>query len=490
VDKGNNHKHFGAYYTPSEVVHTLVSWATRGSNSVSALDPACGDGRFLERIDDATGVDIDTTAVADAAKRCPHASIINADFFEWALQSERRFDAVVGNPPFIRYQRFSGLVRQRALQIAAHQGVKLSGLASSWAPFVIGGASLLKQGGRLAFVIPAEIAYANYARPVLRFLLESFGHVEIKAVREKLFPKLNEDCWLVLADEYGGHAESLHLATAQRFHGVNTAWNVETIPAHHAHAKRFRLREYLLPPSIREYYHAIRQCDGVHSLGDLTRLGIGYVTGANDFFHLRPSEARRTRIPERFLRPAVRSNRALSVSSITRRVVSRWVAEDRPFLLLDTSESKTLPRSVQKHLDSPEGALAKTSYKCRNRTPWYRVPDVRVPHAFLSIMSTRGPRLVGNSAKCVCTNSVHAVTVSNGTSVSRLLRAWAHPLTELSCEVEGHQLGGGLLKVEPCEARRILVSLDPDTPRINIPLLEDGIRIMREWRTTNVSREV
>ena len=48
-------------------------------------------------------------------------------------------------------------------------------------------------------------------------------------------------------------------------------------------------------------------------------------------------------------------------------------------------------------------------YKCRMRTPWYSVPDVRVPDFFLTCMSGRRPNLVRNCAAATCTNAVHGV---------------------------------------------------------------------------------
>jgi len=75
------------------------------------------------------------------------------------------FDAVVGNPPFIRYQRFSGAARRRALERCRDHGVKLPELCSSWAPFVVHSAAMVKPSGRLAMVVPMEIAHAAYARP-------------------------------------------------------------------------------------------------------------------------------------------------------------------------------------------------------------------------------------------------------------------------------------------------------------------------------------
>ena len=475
-------KHLGAYYTPPGVVRALVDWATRGKSDPDVLDPSCGDGRFLEGLRRGVGIDIDSSAVSTASSRCEQAKILKADFFDWAKRTERRFDAVVGNPPFIRYQRFNGRARQNAQEYCESQGVKLSGLSSSWAPFIVGAASRLKSGGRLAFVVPAEIGHAVYARPIVKYLLRSFDRVEVFAIREKLFPQLSEDCWLLRASGYGGNREKVVFHSADRFRGARTEWVVEHATGAELAEHLHRLRPFLLPSNIRSLYRHLSKAEGVQKLGEVAQLGIGYVTGSNDFFHLRPSQAESARIPLSLLRPAVRANRDLAGTDITSNVVASWLSEDRPLLLLDLSDVEELPDSVVRYLDSPEGQRVRQRYKCRARKLWYRVPDVRAPDAFLSIMSSSGPRFVGNSARCVCTNSVHAVTVKQDVKISKLVEAWGHALTQLSCEIEGHPLGGGMLKVEPKEARRITVPLAKTLAAPDVDLLTEGIGTMRKWR--------
>ena len=160
----------------------------------------------------------------------------------------------------------------------------------------------------------------------------------------------------------------------------------------------------------------------------------------------------------------------------------RWSDEDRPVLLLNLGGIRELPPSVEDYLDSEAGRAASRTYKCRNRQPWFAVPDVRTPHAFLSIMSGRGPRLVGNSAGATCTNSVHAVHFRNAADVTRYLAHWRNALTTLSCELEGHALGGGVLKIEPAEARRVLLAPELDLSQEQEELLRSGTRELRRWR--------
>ncbi len=168
----------GAYFTPEAVVDALVRWAVRQPADL-LLDPSSGDGRFVARHRNSVGVEQNPASVAEAAARAPHAKIVEADFFTWAARDGRRFDCAAGNPPFIRYQRFTGAMRRAALDYCRRLGVTFSGLASSWAPFLVAAASKLRPGGRLAFVVPAEIGHAPYAAPVLDHLVSCFGAVHV-----------------------------------------------------------------------------------------------------------------------------------------------------------------------------------------------------------------------------------------------------------------------------------------------------------------------
>src|SRR5262245_37236346 len=162
-------KRIGAFFTPMEVTETLVRWALR-TDSDRLLDPSCGDGRFLAVHRYCTGVERDSDALALARQRAPWARLHNADFFDWANSSSELFDCAAGNPPFIRYQLFVGETRRRALAVCRSHGAVFSALTSSWAPFLVATCSLLRAGGRIAFVVPAELGHAPYATPLLKFL--------------------------------------------------------------------------------------------------------------------------------------------------------------------------------------------------------------------------------------------------------------------------------------------------------------------------------
>lgn len=474
-------KRNGAYYTPPDVVESLVRWAVRHPSD-RLLDPSCGDGRFLALHRASAGVEQDPTATHQAMSRAPWAKIHEGEFFTWARQTDERFDCAAGNPPFIRYQRFTGDARANALGLCARLGARFSSLTSSWAPFLVATASLLRRGGRLAFVVPAEIGHAPYATPLLQYLLGHFAHVQVIAIRDKVFRDLSEDCWLLYADGFGGTAAEFKFTVFDRFRGSKTPPRKGDIVSE-SEWKLWnrRLRPFLTSSECRSLYQRFTSDPTTVRMGDVARVGIGYVTGANDFFHLCPSGAKKRDIPSRFLQPTVRSGKSLTASAVTHATVKRWMQRDDPVLLLRLKKDGSVPASVQRYLDTPEAAEAQKSYKCRNRDPWYAVPDVTVPDGFLSYMSGSGVSFVANHAGCACTNSVHAVHLTGRLPMSEMKRRWSDPITALSCELEGHPLGGGMLKVEPGEALRLAL-VDRQPSESDNATIHAGLRDLKRWR--------
>lgn len=473
----------GAYYTPNQVVSSLVKWVVRSSTD-RLLDPSCGDGRFIAAHTNSVGIEQDPQAAARAIAAAPWALVHEGDFFAWAANTHERFECAAGNPPFIRYQSFAGEVRQRALALCRGMGAEFTGLTSSWAPFLVAVTGLLEPGGRMAFVTPAEIGHAPYSAPVLEHLVSHFRSVHVVAVREKLFPDLSEDCWLLFAEGYGGSTAEIRFTALERFTPSpippktfervsvaewRTTWNR-------------RLRPYLMPSATRMLYRAATEAPGAKRLVEVAQVGIGYVSGANDFFHLRPSEVARWKIPRPLLLPSVRNGRSLRSKEVNVATLEAWRRNDEPYLLLRLEKSGELPTSVRRYLDTEAAHEAKAAYKCRVRDPWWSVPDVRVPSFFLTYMSGTAPGLVRNQAEATCTNSVHAVTAKSKSGLARLATHWETPIVRLSCEVEGHPLGGGMLKLEPREAGRILVPSSSAAALASHEAIAEAVSVFRRWR--------
>jgi hypothetical protein len=456
------------------------------------LDPACGEGVFLEaarrRLSEAGGtptsqvfgIEINRTVYNrslipllthfDVSRQ----NIVLSDFFDVSPSSLPQFEAVVGNPPFIRYQTFKGESREKALRIARTLGASLSELTSSWAPFILHATQFLAPNGRLAMVVPAEITHAAYARPVVQYLARRFGRISIASFKERLFPELNQDTFLLFAEGFGGQCKELRL---KRFEDIRQAESQlrsvtnsgAKINVRELQTTNGRLRNHFLPREIAALYRFLGVGSKVCHLGNLAKVGIGYVTGANQFFHLSVDEVERFEIPKQFLRPSLLRGGIIKGLRISRDEWRELRSQDEKVYLLSLPRvhEHDLPKGLRKYLVQGEERGIANAYKCAVRTPWYSVPHSSPAHAFLTYMSGEAPRIAWNEARLLATNSLHEVRLTSTTTVVpwKIACAFCCSLSQLSSEIEGHPLGGGMLKLEPSEAERVLIAR-PETLRV------------------------
>jgi adenine-specific DNA methylase len=470
-----------------DVADFLANWAIRCPND-TVLDPSFGGGVFLESAwnrllqlggkpaRQVFGIEIDPESHSKVESRLGRMldsqQLKLGDFFRIETAQQSPVDAVIGNPPFIRYQRFSAKDRERALRCSANLGVELPKLCSSWAPFVVQATGLLREGGRLAMVLPMEIAHAKYAQPVLRFLRDSFDEVTFLTFRTKLFPNLSEDTLLVLANGKGGTGNQMLLVDLESadqlpsFSDTQRSFpNPQRIDAERIGIGKSRLTEYLIPEPARRLYAEASETQGIMRLGNLADVGIGYVTGANDFFHLSKDEVVRQKIPAACLKPIIRRGRALSGLRLSTKDWEQALSMDEAGYLLHVLPSKPIPRSVRSYLQHGEQLGVHTAYKCHVRNPWYCVQHVHKPDAFLTYMSGESPQLVANDARVYAPNTLHVLRMHPLFTLQADILAllWQTSLTRLSVELEGHALGGGMLKLEPTEAENVLIPYPSNT---------------------------
>ncbi len=475
-------KRLGAWYTPQAIVGPLVRWAIRPGDT-SVLDPAVGDGGFLvnaaARLASLNlaphtwrliGFDVNPLAVAATTAalarqfRCDTAQGIRvSDFFEVDPPGSPSpagglVDAVVGNPPYIRFQSFAGENRARALRRARDLGVRLTRLSSSWAPFVIHATAFVRPGGRLALVLPEELIHASYAEEVRAFLRRSFETTSLISFERHLFPDSQERILLLLSEGKGVQpGGELRLVAIRHPDGITS------LEAIIKDAEVYRAGDE--PDKWEPGFHDAPSRDlaflearkAFVPLSTVGKAGIGYVSGANEYFVLTPMDAERHRFPLRLLKPTVSAARHIGGAILSRRDMDQLSRRGEHCLLWDGGGAHL--RSVAAYVGEGERREIHKRYKCRVRSPWYRVPGVKVPHAFLTYMSDVFPRLVINRTRATCSNTLLAVNLDGIPAAIRpaFVASFYNSATMLSAERVGRRYGGGVLKLEPSEADRLLV---------------------------------
>lgn len=463
-------KHRGAFFTPQLVSAYLARWAVRtGSDRI--LEPSAGEASFLvaaaERLNELQGgdlfsepvlrgVEIHAPSIKTALDRVRSvgrdATIDHADFFD--IKPEATFDAVLGNPPFVRYQTFAGDGRRKSIAAAAAAGVELSGLASSWAAFVVHSSRFLRPEGRLGFVVPAEMLTVKYAAPVRDFLLRRFKSVRLFLFEELIFPDALEDVVLLMAEGSGGcsHFEVSQVRNAEGLLG-NKAKGLLIEPG-----KTSKWSHALVEPGAMIAFNEVLGSSIIEKLGVWGRPYLGCVTGENRYFtltdamrvgyNLRQSEV------VRISPPGSRHLRGLEFSQ------AAWEQErnEGKRCWLFSPDPDELSSGSESYIAAGEQLGVQRGYKCRVRDPWFVPPTVAVPDLFLTYMDHERPRLTTNSASAYHLNSLYGVTLQKSRRVlgrDLLPLAALNCVTLLSAELVGRSYGGGMLKLEPTEAEQL-----------------------------------
>lgn len=214
----------------------------------------------------------------------------------------------------------------------------------------------------------------------------------------------------------------------------------------------------LLPTLARETYD--RTIDGAYftSLLGWGETDLGIVTGNNKFFTLTRAEVDRLRLSPAELRPVPPSGsqhvRSLAFTPASFEELEK--AGHRVFLFYpnETRPSAAALRYIR--LGEQQGVHE--AFKCASRTPWWRVPGIRVPDLYLTYLNRDAPRFVANDARATHLNSIHGITLKpehRRLGVELLPLAMLNSVTLLSAELVGRSYGGGVLKVEPKEADRL-----------------------------------
>jgi len=291
----------GAFFTPEAIASFVVDWAIR-SAADTVLEPSCGEAAFLthavaalraidpEKHPRVDGVEIHGPSASEARRLVVEAggepSIREGDFF--LTEPTGSYSAVIGNPPYIRYQDFSGEARTRSREAALRAGVNLSGLASSWAAFTVHAALMLRKGGRLGLVIPAELLSVNYAGEVRRFLLDRFTKIDLVLFTERVFSEAQEDVVLLLADGFDeGSAKHMSIYQAQNAAGLSNTLAASTWSPRDPSDK---WTPSLLGAQALAAYGSLAESSftTLHTWGETT---LGMVTGNNRYFTMSPQDA-------------------------------------------------------------------------------------------------------------------------------------------------------------------------------------------------------
>lgn len=508
----------GGYYTPQPIAHFLAQWAVQSPTTL-ILEPSCGDGEILEQalqaliergatkeeaIFQTHGVEIDGEERDKALDRLrslgfqpDETTIHKGDFFSYCQKhlmidkgllsmcspgEPRFFDAIIGNPPFVRYQNFPEEQRKPAFQIMKTAGMNPSRLTNTWVPFLVAASFLLTENGRLAMVIPAELLQVNYAAELRLFLSKYFNKLTITTFRKLVFEGIQQEIVLLLAEGNGGELTGIRTIELDSIDDLasyeHTDFSTtELKPMDHSKEK---WTQYFLDTEEINLLRSLKENKKLTEAGKVIDVDVGVVTGQNQFFVLSEEQIKNVSL-KRYSQRIVSRSGHLKGAIFSEDDWHSNVENNLPAYLLDLPKKDfdELPKAAQDYIKTGEEAEFHTGFKCRIRPRWYIVPSVWTPDAFMLRQVHGYPKLIVNKSGATCTDTIHRVKLLNGTSADVIAAAFLNSLTFAFSEVMGRSYGGGVLELEPNEAEKLPIPLTGadklDLKKLHKHLLEGDI---------------
>jgi methylase of polypeptide subunit release factors len=423
----------GQFETPPNVADLLVGLAVqRASDHV--LDPGCGSGVLLERAlawmnwlaaprqpfpGSLTGLVFNSDAAELASKRIPQANIISDNYLALEQNDLQLFDAILGNPPYTRAERIGFLDEENVHQLSMFSpesdadepekihlvsqtlAATLSSRSGLHAYFLVHSAGFLREGGRLAFILPNGWLDVAYGVELKQYLLD---HFRIVAIIESAVERWFEEAWIntciVVLEKCSNlprrQGNLVHLARLKKP-------LVQLLPYSSASSHRFlaveRLAGGLLPgrPTVTDdadvhvkeqqtlkpeskwgmalrapiVFRHHRDHLNLVPLKMWAQVQRGYTTGANEFFYLTNEAIEAWGIEKKFRRPLLKSLRGIDHLRIS-------ASDTHTEVLLVPPDVNLSDTAVGRYIQWGEEQGFQLRRTCANRTPWYVFP-LQVP---------------------------------------------------------------------------------------------------------------
>jgi adenine-specific DNA-methyltransferase len=495
IENESSQKLRGGYYTPLDLASFIAKWVKENAPE-RVLEPSCGDGVFFDAFAKVkgfqkasiVGFELDPEEASKARSRAQQVGIKNVeirseDFLHWAIcnldNRELRFDAIVGNPPFVRYQYLPEAFQLRAEQIFKELNLPFTKHTNAWVSFILASMAMLKPGGRLAMVVPAEIIHVTHAQSLRTYLGLECTRLVIIDPEELWFEGTLQGAVILMAEKKlksNQHSQGLGMypVKGREFLKLKPNEVFKTPQAINGKTVEGKWTRALLDLETRSLFDEIACHKAVHRFNDIAKVDVGIVTGANKFF-LVDDETVKSQKLSKWAHPMFgRSEHCPGVIyDDEQHTTNAQKGNPTNFIWFKESAHK-IDAAAKAYIKLGEEQSLNTRYKCRVRSPWYTVPSVYATEIGMLKRSHDTPRLILNKIGAYTTDTSYRIR-SNGVSVEKLVGCFVNPLTSLSAELEGRHYGGGVLELIPSEIERLLVPL-PESSSPDLSALDKAVR--------------
>lgn len=172
VQESNVKNKYGQYFTPGRIAAFMISLANL-NNSSTILEPSCGEGVFIEELYSRGFYNV-TGYEVDACLGRKFDCVIYESFV--AAEIEKKFDLVIGNPPYIRWKNLEAELKKE-LETSVLWQKYFNSLCDYLHIFILKSVELLNENGQLIFICPEYWLTTTHSMPLRNYLVKN-GYFE------------------------------------------------------------------------------------------------------------------------------------------------------------------------------------------------------------------------------------------------------------------------------------------------------------------------
>ena len=455
----------GQFWTPDWVAAAMLDYVLKDSPNL-VFDPATGAGAFAEALARTGkpiqffGTDIDPTLLGQSVYRQPNCQVELRDFLK--NPPARRFPAIVGNPPYIRHHRIDEATKKHLKQLTSRiGGFTLDGRAGLHAYFLVQALHLLEVGGRLAFILPADICEGKFATRLWQWISENFCLEAVATFSENAtpFPGVDTNA-LVFFVRNAPPAESLSWLRVNEAHTVDFQEFVANNFRSNATPRSIQVTQRSLREALQTGLSRPPQTQTEHRyrLSDFAAVLRGIATGANEFFFLTKAQIEAENLPVDFFKRAIGRTRDAQGDVLQKKELAELEEKSRPTWLLSIEKpTEKLPKNLTQYLQKGTAMGLPERPLIRQRNPWFKMEKRAVPPLLFAYLGRRNARFIKNEAGVLPLTGFLCVypIYTDESFVNDLLQVLNHSDTQANLALVGKSYGSGAVKVEPNNLRNL-----------------------------------
>lgn len=477
----NARKEFGVYYTPQLLADYIVyrlfdEGKFKFSKNIDVLEPSVGGGIFLNALlngnyykdkklfkkslpilnVDAIEISSDAAAETEELTRTytlasDSVNVINEDYLTYFLNNDKKYDLIIGNPPYVRRRNMNIDQRELCAKVHERANFKDRNPKNLWTSFFAGAKESLKDGGVIAFILPADIMQVKYSQEIRESLQKDFSRVEVFTLKWIYFDDIEQDVVILICTNQGKKVKP-------KFIHINSLKELEEPKHYDDYDSTDRLTfnkwtSYLLSSEEYDFLEGVYGRIKPKAIREYCNSGAGIVTAANDYFIISRQEVDRYSLGD-ITKPTIKKSSSMFPAVVlTKDDLDKKELKGSEVLFVDfPDEPKSkFPKSYREYLKKGEEEGIHQRYKMLLRDNWYAVPSVWSSEAFFTKRSHLYPRVIINEGDAYVTDAFYRIRMKEGYDLKNLTFSFYNTFTFIYAELMGRYYGGGVLELTPNE---------------------------------------